>query len=78
MWDQIKSWWDYWKELILFVSVLIAIMVGALTLAIWGSSVKCKRQWEHSGMQSDYRVMQGCLIALPDGRKIPAKNYREL
>jgi len=63
---------------------LISVGIGAVFFALllggiyWASDVKCQRQWQGSGMQSEYRAFQGCRIKLSDGRWIPAQNYREL
>jgi hypothetical protein len=55
--------------------VFLALLLGGL---YWANKVKCQRQWEGSGMPSEFRAFQGCRIKLKDGRWIPAQNYREL
>ena len=47
-------------------------------LSYWASSSSCKAQWSDSGFGVRYGFMSGCMIHLPDGRWIPADNYREV
>ena len=68
----------FWREFALSLAGICLVASLVISLAVWGAKTRCARQWEHSGMKSEYRTFQGCVLTLPDGRKIPAENYREL
>lgn len=65
-------------QLVGFILGIAATAAGLIWLGALLGESKCERQWEGSRMEAKYRVLQGCLIKLPDGRWIPAANYREL
>lgn len=65
------------KEALGAFLALVVTVVGLVWLISIGMETKCRRQWEGSGMKSEFLAPGGCMITLPDGRKIPAANYRE-
>lgn len=51
--------------------------IALLSLGAWADSAGCHHQWEKSGFEADWGIIQGCLIKV-DGRWIPSDNYRDL
>lgn len=68
----------YWKDIAITFALIFLVAACVIGLAYFGMEKKCHIQWEGSGMKSEFRMPGGCMITLPDGRKIPAANYREL
>jgi hypothetical protein len=71
-----------WKEIgvilgapVLIVAVLAAVLLTGLYFA---NRAECLSRWQDSGMEASFGFFEGCRIKLPDGRRIPAENYREL
>jgi hypothetical protein len=62
----------------------VMIVLGVLFFAViggiaWGiNSYSCTSKWRMSGFQTDYGVIQGCLISKDGKTWIPAENYREI
>lgn len=57
--------------MLLFIAVLLCVLA-------WVDSTKCTEMWAGSGMRSEWKVFAGCRLRMPDGKWIPAKNYREV
>lgn len=61
-----------------------AIAVAAVALlvifcAAWAiSAAQCGSKWEGSGLKSDYGLIAGCRVKLPDGRWLPEERVREI
>lgn len=61
---------------VIFIYVLtFAAMVG---VAAWLGSEKCQRQWAHSGLKSDWGLLQGCIVQRKDGTWVPASSIRDM
>lgn len=60
------------------------VVATIVVFVIWGflmlifSNMQCKSRWEDSGMKCSWGPIQGCLVHLPDGRKIPDDRIREI
>lgn len=67
-----------WMVVGIATAVVVALfaVIGAIGYSM--NKATCRNQWEGSGMKSEYGMVQGCIITLPDGRRIPAENYREI
>lgn len=61
-----------------FVSVLVFVVLGMLTILWWANSFRCHAKWDQSGMNVEYALFSGCRVQQSDGRWIPAENYRSL
>lgn len=61
-----------------FIVALICgiIIIGTITLALFGDSVSCDSEWRDSGFSHRWSAMGGCQIQFSNGVWIPAKNYR--
>lgn len=68
----------YDEEMVGPVLIFTLIMAVLFFISFLAARAACDRQWEGSGMKSEYRILQGCRIQLKDGRWIPADNYREI
>lgn len=67
-----------WKEIGAMLGAAL-LMVGLLLGGLWlASRQQCLSKWRDSGMEPTYRTFEGCRIRLPDGRRIPSSNYREM
>jgi len=64
---------DMWK----LIFMIVFIMVGMFMIAWAIDSSACQEKWAHSGFKSEYGLIKGCMVILPDGRIIPADSYRE-
>lgn len=67
-----------WKEIGVMLGAVVLIVAVLLTGLYFTNRAKCLNQWQDSGMEASFRLLEGCRIRLPDGRRIPAANYREL
>lgn len=56
----------------------IVILILMLTGLYWFLSAGCHGQWQHSGLKSEFRIPEGCMLQKPDGMWIPDKVYREV
>lgn len=54
------------------ILIVIFLYIGAGYL----DYTKCNSQWEHSGLQTTWGPIKGCLVKLPDGRVIPSNSIR--
>jgi len=55
--------------------IIFVLLFGG---ALWLAKVKCQKQWEHSGYETMWGPIQGCLVKTTDGRWVPASNVRAL
>jgi hypothetical protein len=63
-------------ELEIFIwFILFVLFLGGSALFNY---LGCKSQWERSGLQCDWRPIQGCMVQLPDGRWLPSSKIREI
>ena len=67
-----------WKEVGAILGAAVLIVAVLATVLYFANRAKCLNQWQGSGMEASFEVLEGCRIRLPDGRRIPAENYREL
>jgi hypothetical protein len=56
--------------------IVVSALLFAGINALAGNS--CRQQWEHSGFQSEYSFMTGCMISKDGKVWIPADAYREI
>jgi hypothetical protein len=62
------------KSIIAIIIGVVLMFAGVNKLA----EVECKSKWEDSGFATKYNFIGGCRIQTPDGKWIPAENYREV
>ncbi len=55
----------------------LAIIGVTLIGGILWNSAACNAKWTRSGFESDYGIIQGCVIKVK-GRWIPEERYRDL
>lgn len=61
------------------IIIVAIIFFSGLGLIAWAvSSYSCHSKWRKSGFQTDYGLVQGCLISKDGKIWIPSENYREL
>ena len=70
-------WWDY-RELLILLTAILAIMAILTAGAAWLSKVGCESRWQDSGRAHSWGLMAGCRVADRDGRLIPEKNVRDI
>lgn len=73
---------------IMVLSLIVMIIMMAVIMAVIYTPIAylsnninknaCKARWENSGLVSEYSFLKGCILTLPDGRKIPEENYRKI
>lgn len=56
-------------------TVISALMV---MFGMWLKPMQCEQRWQRSGMQSEWTLVQGCMVQRKDGTWVPASAYREL
>jgi len=56
---------------------LIAL-AAFLAVAAIVSSVQCSSRWGHSGLETSWGPIQGCLVKIENGRWIPDDRVREV
>lgn len=59
------------------IASLIAFAAVAILFPIW-SSASCHARWEGSGLTTDWGLIQGCVVILKDGRRLPEDRVREI
>jgi len=67
-----------WKEIGLMLGAAALIVAVLGTGLYFANRAECLNRWQDSGMEASFGFFEGCRIRLPDGRRIPAENYREL
>lgn len=63
-----------------FLIELIVLIIFLLIIALpwyFFSKYQCTSRWDKSGYESDFGIVEGCLIKVSD-KWIPAENYREI
>ena len=60
---------------IIFSLVALASILAVLAIV---EAVGCHARWKHSGLESSWGPLQGCLVTFPDGRQIPDDRVREI
>jgi len=55
--------------------LLVFLAVGGLSFAFYLDQA-CERRWASSGYSSSWGIFQGCVVHLPDGRKLPEANVK--
>lgn len=56
-----------------------ATLAGVIcALAVWAESTSCHAAWSRSGLATDYTIMGGCVVQMPDGRWIPSDRVRDI
>lgn len=63
--------------MIQIIGAILAV-VGILLFSNFVGGVECRSKWEQSGFEVQYGFLKGCLIKAPEGKWIPAENYREM
>ena len=61
-------------ELIFTIVVVLIMLAVAAVMA----AAKCDNQWSRSGLQSDWGIMQGCLVEVRPNTWIPDERVREV
>lgn len=69
---------DSMKEVILG-ALLFGLFISAV---MWGANkmeaAQCEARWSHVGKGVDYAFIQGCMVTLSDGRRLPASALRDV
>lgn len=67
-------------EAFIWIMVICCVLTFVLLIggAMWMDSAVCSSKWAKSGFATSWGPMQGCNIKLPNGKWIPASNYREI
>lgn len=61
-------------ELMFSIIVTVVFLIGYLIFGSWS----CSSKWEHSGMQTSWGPIKGCLVQTPNGYWIPDERIREV
>ena len=56
--------------------VLALVLIVALPFVMM--PMQCTAKWQHSGMASEWGIIQGCLVEVEPGRWIPDERVREM
>lgn len=56
--------------------VLFVAVVGVTIYFL--DKASCQSRWQGSGMDTNYSLLGGCRVQLPNGQWIPADNYRDI
>jgi len=61
-------------ELIFSLIVMAFVLAGYVIFGAW----QCSAQWKHSGLESSYGPIKGCMVKRKDGTWVPEKALRDL
>lgn len=65
-------------EVKLFVVLVIVVLVIGLPVMSMLGRTECESKWEGSGMATQFSLMGGCRVRMPDGRWLPENAVREV
>ena len=59
------------------VAGLVLFLIGIILWVIF-SSWSCGARWKHSGVNTSWGPIQGCLVKMPSGRWVPDDRVRDI
>lgn len=58
--------------------IALLAIVGLISVSVYLDSVSCQSKWELSGFRTQWGVLKGCVVQLPNGRWMPEDVIREI
>ena len=59
-------------------AVLVTTVIATTVFVGYVSSISCEKQAKKMGVNSDWELLQGCMIEVKPGKWAPLKNYRAI